>query len=154
VIDDRYWELTEEDFKIAEQNGLSRQLVKDRFNKRLWSKQRAITKPKQGTHNSAWSKWKDLSKVDRRAFERRLSKGWDPMKAATTPPTKGKENGIVKQAHIEIAKSNGISRATLMSRVHVYKWDLEEAMTVPPFGKNKIRSKRGKYKKRKSVIPY
>lgn len=85
--------ITDEEYAIAEKNGVS----KDTLNFRI----------------------------------RRM--GWDKEKALTTKPRKYTD----RAKQVEIAKANGISRATFYDRL-AYGWKVEDAYTVPVMSSKQI----------------
>lgn len=131
--------LTDEDYVIAEANGISKDNAYQRVYTYGWDVEKAITEPlkRQIDIKSQWEKYKDASKVAKSTFYGRLAKGWESEKAALTPPILNKSedkypDSKIKAEHIKIAEANGITRNTLISRVHTYKWDIERATTEPP----------------------
>jgi hypothetical protein len=76
--------LSENDYKIAEANGIPRNIVYMRFYRHAWDKEKAITQPvRQRLY--LWEKWKDKAVVSETTFRNRVHKGWPEEKAATTP---------------------------------------------------------------------
>jgi hypothetical protein len=87
-------DILESHYKIAEDNGISRKNVRQRYYDYLWSIERAITEPIKQVKQSTWSEWKDIALkngIYNELFHVRLKKGWLPEKAATEPITKRKK---------------------------------------------------------------
>ena len=70
--------------------------------------------------------------------------GWDKEKALTTKPRKYTD----RKKQVEIAKANGISRATFYDRLSD-GWKVEDAYTVPVMSREKILEKMWKGRDRK-----
>lgn len=133
--------LTEEDYKIAESNGISERLAKFRYEQCAWEKERAITQAPRVTEN-LWPAYKETAKkngVAQSTFYGRMYRGWDVDRAASTPPVDPKEGGrrkAYKRVQIpeeiyELAKKNGIRRTTVWQRIQRYGFSFEEAATTP-----------------------
>lgn len=77
--------LTPEDIEIAVKNGIREDLVKRRFYDYGWTKEKALNHPYNNL--SERQEMIDLAKsngIRWRTFYHRVSRGWDPLKAATT----------------------------------------------------------------------
>lgn len=124
-------ELTEEHFKIAESNGISRKNVSQRYWDYGWDIEKAITKPIE-EKESDWLTWKETAiknGISNPLYNARLKKGMTPEKAATTPIGVGRSKGLWAD-YKELAESNGIKADTFYSRVR--KGDTpEKAATIP-----------------------
>lgn len=130
--------LTDKDFEIAAENGISRANAIQRFYTYGFSKERAITeRVKTKTLLGTWRPVLAITKVSESTFYRNMKvKGMTPFEAATTAPKKigrEKNTGKLTEEHIKIAEANGIPRQTVMSRVYTYvpKWDVQRAITEP-----------------------
>lgn len=78
---------TDEDYKIAESNGICKKTVDNRWRNLGWAVELAISTPVRGSKNKeSWQYWKDKSVVSERHFYKRKSRGWTAEKAAITPP--------------------------------------------------------------------
>jgi uncharacterized protein YjcR len=123
--------LTPNDYEIAEQNGISKHNVEQRFYTYGWSKDRAITYPLK-IRKDIWNQYKDQSVVSVSTFRRRLKDGMSPELAASTPRGKRDRSGAkLTLAVIQRAEQNGISYNTLKARVYINKWSVEKAVTFP-----------------------
>lgn len=126
--------LSPEDFETAKKNGINYHNAYERFYKRGWSKERAITEPIRDKAFSLYAKYKDICVVSRRAFENRIKRGMEPEAAATTPRedyTVRSGKGKLSKKLYEQALENGIGHATLHARVYIYNWSVERAISTP-----------------------
>lgn len=128
--------LSPEDFQKAKDNGIEYETVYNRFYILGWPKEKAITKP---VMRRGWG-WKDYEEacanlgISKSAFYKRIKEGWDLTKASTTPFVpyhERKKNVKITEEVKAIAEKNGIPLGTLKSRVYLYKWDVQRAMTEP-----------------------
>jgi hypothetical protein len=79
--------LTDEHYLIAEQNGISKRNVYQRWYYYGYDIQRAITEPLK-TCSNVWSEWKEVCKsngISNDCFNMRIKKGMPPEEAATMP---------------------------------------------------------------------
>lgn len=133
--------ITPEDFKRAEENGISNETLRQRVYSYRWPKEIAITKPiPKGT---GWKEYKGLAQehgICYRTFADRRKRGMDPYEAATKPVMDRKESIEIARSkkkrtftdeQIRIAKQNGIGYLTLWSRHKKRKMDIETAITRP-----------------------
>lgn len=77
--------LTEEEYELAETNGVSREMAFKRVNSYGWDRRKAVTrKPitKRGTYTE-YVKRAVVNGINKRAFYHRIDRGWDPEKACT-----------------------------------------------------------------------
>lgn len=119
--------LTPEDIAIAEKNGISERLAKQRFYQRMWSRERSITEP---IRTDLWRTCKDTCEkngISNDVFRKRVNRGMSPELAATTPV----HQPVVTSELISLARSNGIGVNTLKARIRIQKWKPQEAATVP-----------------------
>lgn len=130
--------LTDEDYQIAEQNGIDGVNLYRRFYIYGWSKQRAVNTPIRTAQRKEllkrWGAVLTITKVDTERFVRRVTKeGWKPLDAATTVTgRRGRPSGgLMSKAVRKRAADNGINVGTLQRRLYVYKWDVERAVTEP-----------------------
>lgn len=81
--------ITEEAYRIGKKNGISRQMVHQRWYQYEWAIERAITEPLKKTDSSVWDEWKETCKangVSNECFNRRVKiQGMTPEEAATMP---------------------------------------------------------------------
>lgn len=121
---ENYYYITEEDYKKAEKNGVSRTLLYQRT-WHGWSKRRAInTPPIPKLLNKEHFKKAEEIGVSRLTLQNRVYKlGWDIEKACSTP--------VIQKdtTYTEIAKKNNINLSTYRSRV-AQGWSKELACTV------------------------
>lgn len=137
--------LTDADYEIAAQNGISHKYAYHRFYIMCWERERAITTPITHKKN-LWSKYKTFSKVSEVTFYNRVREGMTPEEAASIPPLplgnpkRGK--GKIGLKDLEIAAANGISEQTAKARVYGYKWPVELAITIPVGKRRPMRKRR------------
>lgn len=84
-IDDDY--LTEQDYKVAQANGISPRNAYQRVHYYQWDTQRAITEPLR-EYIGTWQEWKETcakNGISNPCFNARLKKGMLPEEAATLP---------------------------------------------------------------------
>lgn len=132
--------LTDEHYRIAEENGIERIRVYQRVNENGWDIQRAITQPVK-RHSTVWREHEELANkngIKCTTFISRIKKGMTPKEAATTPvgsiPKRRKiTKGKLTKEHYAIAEANGIPRATVAARVYTYDWTVEEAISTPRY---------------------
>jgi hypothetical protein len=77
--------LTDEDYLIAERNGISHKTAYQRFYLTGWTKERAIT---QKIEPSRWSVYREICEtngISQQTFNDRIRRGKSPEEAATTP---------------------------------------------------------------------
>lgn len=139
--------LTAEDYEIAERNGICRDYAYQRYYMLGWDREKAINTPVI-QYKNLWRNYKDISKVSRSVFYKRIREGISPEEAATTPPHPhpggwNKFTGKFSEKDLEIAAANGISESTAKARVYIYKWPVELAITVP-VGKKRLMMRRAK----------
>lgn len=81
--------LTQQDYDIAQQNGIGRQNLYQRYYMYDWDKERAMTEPIHKRERPERSEWVNVAKangVSDNLFCMRINKlGWSVRKAATTP---------------------------------------------------------------------
>lgn len=128
--------LTPEHYEIAEENGISKKIVNDRFYYKGWTAERAITQPvmKKSDHN--WSKWRHKAKVTKSTYLKRIRRGWNEKEAALTPSYRQKkfrrkETRFFTEEQEQTMKENNISYHTAYSRIKKYGWTKEKAITTP-----------------------
>ena len=125
----RYFYITPEDFKIAEENGIPEYVVTTRVRKLGWDIDRAITKPVRSKRKFTEEQIKIMEEngIDRNTASGRLNKGWDPKEALTRPKKRGKQR-IYPDWVYEEADKHGIRYSALGNRIR-RGMSLEEACT-------------------------
>ena len=127
--DKRYFYITPEDFKIAEENGIPEYVVTTRVRKLGWDIDRAITKPVRSKRKFTEEQIKIMEEngVDRNTASGRLNKGWDPKEVLTRPKKRGRQR-IYPDWVYEEADKHGIRYSALGNRIR-RGMSLEEACT-------------------------
>ena len=127
--DKRYFYITPEDFKIAEENGIPEYVVTTRVRKLGWDIDRAITKLVRSKRKFTEEQIKIMEEngVDRNTASGRLNKGWDLKEALTRPKKRGKQR-IYPDWVYEEADKHGIRYSALGNRIR-RGMSLEEACT-------------------------
>jgi hypothetical protein len=77
--------LTEEDYVVAAQNGISRKRAYQRFYQYFWDRERTITQPIEKV--SRWDRYKSVCEsngISQNTFDRRIRHGKSSEEAATT----------------------------------------------------------------------
>lgn len=85
--------LSVEQYKIAETNGISRNLAYQRYEHLFWSEEDAITKPVRRSDDD-YIHWKDVAQangISYVGFYKRVKRGMTPEQAATTPKSRSGE---------------------------------------------------------------
>lgn len=151
-----YYFISEEDYKIAESNGISRNVVYQRVNSYCWSVKRAITEPirKLKKHDEKIINKALENGISRRAYYNRLKNGWSVEKASSTPIMSKEEiykNNAKKSTkypeYKSLAEENGVPYSTFIRRVRT-GWDIKDAYTIKPMSKSeagKINKSNNKY---------
>ena len=93
--------LTEQDYRVADENGIERLLVYRRVNECGWDVERAITEEVNDKHRptGAWDRWKQVAQkngVSHQLFRTRLSRGKTEEEAAFEPPRKPRGRAVAK----------------------------------------------------------
>lgn len=94
--------LTEQDYRIADENGIERLLAYRRVNECGWNIERAITEGVNEKHRptGAWERWKEAAQrngVSHQLFRTRLSRGKSEEEAACEPPRKPRGRAVTKE---------------------------------------------------------
>ncbi|MFS0560094.1 hypothetical protein AB1K91_05090 [Terribacillus sp. 179-K 1B1 HS] len=134
--------ISDEDYRIAESNGIKPSTLRARIRDYHWDKQDAITRPVKDYKYTPWARWKDVCRqngISRQRFRQRISEqGWSEEKAATTPiqdtmaslvAARAKKQ-IITDEVLQIMLQNGLCKETVHSRLR-YGWSLEKAITTP-----------------------
>lgn len=125
--------LTDEDYRIAEENGISRRRAYLRYYGG-WSIHRSITEPVGSSRRSKYHDYKEICEkhgVSYQMFIGRIRKGMKPEEAAISKVTKGRHNTLVPAEIYQLARENGINKSTVKTRIR-YGWDHTLAATEPP----------------------
>lgn len=138
--------LTEEDYQIAEQNGIPKNVVDRRYyySYTQWTKEDAITKPLKSPpkYEEEWNDMKEIALVNgitRSHFGVRMRRGKSKEEAAgprLTPDEIAqcyKKRNNRKNPYVSRALENGIKPYTYYRRL-VLGWTEEEACTEPVGG--------------------
>ena len=125
----RYFYITPEDFKIAEENGIPEYVVTTRVRKLGWDVDKAITKPVRAKRKFTKEEIKTMEEngVDRNTASCRLKWGWTLEEALTKPKKRGRQYVYPEWVYKE-ADKNGISYSALGNRIR-RGMSLEEACT-------------------------
>lgn len=116
-------------YAIAEENGISRELVRERVYLYGWSVRRAINEPK---HNRKKNEWLDVALangISKNTFHARRANGMTDEEAATKPVKKR-----LPSKYREMAIKNGISLSIFYKRIKKGE-DPESAATRPHIDK-------------------
>ena len=127
--DKRYFYITPEDYKIAEENGIPEYVVTTRVRKLGWDVDRAITKPVRSKRKFTKEEIKTMEEngVDRNTASCRLKWAWTLEEALTKPKKRGRQYVYPEWVYKE-ANKNGISYSALGNRIRS-GMSLEEACT-------------------------
>ncbi|PFN11876.1 hypothetical protein [Bacillus cereus] len=142
---------TWEEYEIAKRNGIKKCTVDQRINVYGWTVKDAICKPLFVSLKELYAKQWELAQQNGISYDTFFSRikryNWNPDDAATTPVLSPIE--CTKRAHSKIdiitpsqyrtAKSNGIGKQTLRTRVFVLKWEIGRAITMPPNTKHRAK---------------
>lgn len=105
--------ITDEQYLIANKNGISKKNVYQRVNEYGWSIEKAITKPLYNTKNRKTDRnlmlLAELNGINYATYRQRIKDGMDPHEAAVKRTTNGME--------LQIAIDNGIGIETFYSRL-------------------------------------
>lgn len=137
--------ITDDNYRTAKANGISKANVNNRVNNCGWEIQDAITKPLQKGHKPRFSQEaRDLAKangVSNALMRYRVDKiGLDEMEAAGTPvlsqadavrENQKKQWIYTTEENLELRKQNHIAYNTFYSRVKHSKWNSLSASTKP-----------------------
>lgn len=125
----RYFYITPEDFKIAEENGISKDTLLSRVRKLGWDVDKAITTPVRVKRKFTKEEIKTMEEngVDRNTASCRLKWGWALEEALTKPKKRGRQYVYPEWVYKEADKNN-ISYSALGNRIRS-GMSLEEACT-------------------------
>ena len=116
--DKRYFYITPEDFKIAEENGISKGTLIMRVRRQGWDVDKAITKPVRVKRKFTEEEIKTMEEngIDRNTASCRLKWGWTLEEALTKPKKRGRQYVYPEWVYKE-ANKNGISYSALGNRI-------------------------------------
>ena len=125
----RYFYITPEDYKIAEENGISKDTLLSRVRKLGWDVDKAITKPVRAKRKFTEEEIKTMEEngVNRNIAAGRRYWGWTLEEAITKSKKKGRQYVYPEWVYKE-ADKNGISYSALGNRIR-RGMSLEEACT-------------------------
>ena len=125
----RYFYITPEDYKIAEENGISKDTLLSRVRKLGWDVDKAITKPVRAKRKFTEEEIKAMEEngIDRNVAAGRRHWGWTLEEAITKSKKKGRQYVYPEWVYKE-ADKNGISYSALGNRIR-RGMSLEEACT-------------------------
>lgn len=133
--------LLESHFEAADQVGIPRALLYQRYYQYHWSLERATTEPvnvKVPSEHKTYIEDAYERGICRSTYLTRVAAGMTKEEASTKPVAKrGRPKGTSRTSRLytdeqlALAESNGISRQALNGRLK-RKWDLERAITEPP----------------------
>lgn len=125
----RYFYITPEDFRIAEENGISKDTLLSRVRKLGWDVDKAITTPVRAKRKFTKEEIKTMEEngVNQNIAANRMYWGWNLEKAITKPKKKGRQYVYPEWVYKE-ANKNGISYSALGNRIR-RGMSLEEACT-------------------------
>lgn len=114
----RYFYITPEDYRIAEENGISKDVVTSRVRKLGWDIDRAIAKPVRSKRKFTEEQIKIMEEngIDRNTVTCRLQWGWTLGEAMTKPKKKGRQYVYPEWVYKE-AEKHGINYSTLNNRI-------------------------------------
>ena len=148
----RYFYITPEDFKIAEENGIPEYVVTTRVRKLGWDVDKAITKPVRAKRKFTKEEIKTMEEngVNQNIAANRMYWGWNLEEAITKPKKRGRQYVYPKWVYKE-ANKNGISYSALGNRIR-RGMSLEEACTKKTITKlEALEIARKKYKEKKKA---
>ena len=127
--DKRYFYITPEDYKIAEENGISKDTLLSRVRKLGWDVDKAITKPVRVKRKFTKEEIKTMEEngVNQNIAANRMYWGWNLEEAITKPKKRGRQYVYPEWVYKE-ANKNGISYSALGNRIR-RGMSLEEACT-------------------------
>ena len=148
----RYFYITPDDYRIAEENGIPEYVVTTRVRKLGWDVDKAITKPVRAKRKFTKEEIKTMEEngVDRNTASCRLKWGWPLEEALTKPKKRGRQYVYPGWGYKE-ADKNGISYSGLGNRIRS-GMSVEEACTKKTITKlEALEIARKKYKEKKKA---
>lgn len=135
--------ITEEDYEIAEKNGISRENVYQRVNTYVWDKEDAITIPvRERKSDEGWDEWKNTAienGIDKRLYISRVRYQGFTRKDAATRKRNRRLHKKWTDREYEIAKQNGIAGngMSIPNARLALGWTREDAVSVPKMTKGR-----------------
>lgn len=134
----RYYYITPEDYKTAEQNGIKVNTVRSRVYRDGWDIDRAITEPPQLLKREFTKE--ELESMERLGLTKECvtnrirQRGMTQHEAATTPKEDmaNFHRKVFTKEEVAIMESNGIKYSTALYRVRKAGWSVQDAITKPP----------------------
>ena len=125
----RYFYITPEDFRIAEENGISKDTLLSRVRKLGWDVDKAITTPVRAKRKFTKEEIKTMEEngVNQNIAANRMYWGWNLEEAITKPKKRGRQYVYPEWVYKE-ADKNGNSYPALGNRIR-RGMSLEEACT-------------------------
>ena len=150
--DKRYFYITPEDYKIAEEDGISKDTLLSRVRKLGWDVDKAITTPVRAKRKFTKEEIKTMEEngVNQNIAANRMYWGWNLEEAITKPKKRGRQYVYPEWVYKE-ANKNGISYSALGNRIRS-GMSLEEACTKKIITKlEALEIARKKYKEKKKA---
>ena len=125
----RYFYIRPEDFRIAKENGISKDTLLSRVRKLGWDVDKAITTPVRAKRKFTKEEIKTMEEngVNQNIAANRMYWGWNLEEAITKPKKRGRQYVYPEWVYKE-ANKNGISYSALGNRIR-RGMSLEEACT-------------------------
>ena len=125
----RYFYITPDDYRIAEENGISKDTLLSRVRKLGWDVDKAITTPVRVKRKFTKEEIKTMEEngVNQNIAANRMYWGWNLEEAITKPKKRGRQYVYPEWVYKE-ANKNGISYSALGNRIR-RGMSLEEACT-------------------------
>ncbi|TCD28060.1 hypothetical protein [Bacillus wiedmannii] len=129
--------ITEEQYKIAESNGINRLKLQQRVHRYGENLEEAIKRPirKMTFYPNDITELRKKNGISPSTYYMRIKNGMNPKEAATIPPMLSKKRhgcpSYVTHEEWNIAKSNGVNTNNLYQRIIVMKWEVEKAINTP-----------------------
>ncbi|HDR6825812.1 TPA: hypothetical protein QCV86_003003 [Bacillus thuringiensis] len=131
--------VTPEEYEIAAEHGIGRNLLDYRIRNLGWDKNLAITK---SPRKSEWSKVKEIAlknNISRTTFNNRRKRGWSLIDSMTKHPLSREEaleranecRCVLTYEQLQQAERIGLKRSTVYDRLKKLKWNMEDAITTP-----------------------
>ena len=125
----RYFYITPDDYRIAEENGISKDTLLSRVRKLGWDIDKAITKPVRAKRKFTKEEIKTMEEngVNQNIAANRMYWGWNLEEAITKPKKQGRQYVHPEWVYKE-ADKHGIKYSALGNRIR-RGYDLERACT-------------------------
>ncbi|AQY42360.1 hypothetical protein P4V72_05815 [Bacillus thuringiensis] len=138
--------VTPEEYEVAAEYGISRELLDRRIRNCGWDKEAAMIKPSR-YNATGWKNVKEIALkngISRSTYTARIKRNWRVIDAITTPPidkyqalelaekvNSKCQNKVLNDEQMKIASLNGICYRLARDRIKRQKWSVEEAITTP-----------------------